>query len=223
MYNNKTNIILTISALLVLLLVTISATYAYFNSNVQDSNALNVGIEASSAPTFTAYTLDQITLDVKSNDLFTPSTTASKSDTGQVVASLASGKNGDQVFCTYNIELVWDSTDQYIAPVGTLDNTYKYEISLKGNQVVSGDTTGHSYTVTTLNETNLTNFVWEGAEGAVGRKTNVVTGAEIYSRSTTATTATWTFTLNFYTLPTDQSDLMGKNYSAHLGVTNVVC
>lgn len=223
MYYNKSNLILTAIALLTLLVVTVSATYAYFTSKAEINSTLKLNTITSSAATFTAYTLDQISLDVTADDMFTPSAIASKTDNGNVVAVLSSPMEGSTVHCTYDIELIWDTTDQYITPTATLSGDYQYEISLKGTQNVSGDTTGHTYTVSSLNETNLTSFTWSGTAGTIGRKAKVITGAEIYSKSTSATTATWTFTVNFYTLPTDQSDLAGKSYGAHLAVTNVVC
>lgn len=222
-YYNKTDIALTIVALLVLLIVTISASYAYFASGLDTGNGLVLNSTTSTAPTFMAYAADPISLMVEAADMATPSTTASKTDVGSIVATLASPDQGKTVSCTYDIELVWDTEDQYTIPTATLGGDYPYEISLSGTQVVQGDNSGHVYSKSTLNETNLTDFTWIGSAGSIGRNTKVITGAEIYSNSVQKTTITWNFSLNFYSLPTDQSDLAGKNYGAHLSVTNVLC
>ncbi|MBQ6841524.1 MAG: hypothetical protein IJO63_05365 [Bacilli bacterium] len=220
---SKTNIVVTGLALLMLLLVTVSATYAYFSGNQNLGNGLTVGAETDAPASFTAYTADQIALNVSAEDMAVASTTPAVTDNGKVIALLSSSSEDSVVHCTYDIELVWDSTTQYTVPSMTFNSDYKYELSLKGTQSVSGDTSGHTYTVTTLNETNLTDFTWSGSAGTVGRKAKVVTGAEIYSKSLTATTATWNFVLNFYSLPADQDDITGKSYNAHLTVSNVVC
>lgn len=221
--NNKSNIILTSVALIALLLVTISATYAYFSSKTDNNTSLNVGAEMIIGTAFTAYTLDQLELNVTTADMFEPSTSAAVTDTGKVVVTLSSPRENMEVSCSYDIELVWDTTDQYLTPTTTLQGNYLYELSLAGTQEVIGDTTGNTYSVSKLNETNLTSFTWAGTEGAIGRKAKVITDAQIHSKSTEVTSATWTFNLNFYSLPTDQSALGGKNYAAHLTVSDVIC
>ena len=223
MKNNKTNIFITGLALLMLLIVTISATYAYFDSKFASTNALNVSASTSDAATFTAYTVDQIEFTVTADDFFEPSPNPSKSDNGQVVAKLSSPVENKTVYCSYDIDLVWDTENQYTSPSMIFNNEYKYEISLLGNQSVTGDTTGYVYSNSNLTETNLTDFTWSGDIGSIGRSAKVVSGAKIYSKSMNPTTVTWNFTLNFYTLPEDQSAIMAKNYGAHLAVTNVVC
>ena len=221
MYKNKTNIVLTCISLAVLLVVTIIASYAYFTSTANITNNLKMNTTTMAAATFTAYAQDQIELNIGAEDMIEASSSPKKSDAGSIVAKLSSPEEGISVFCTYDIDLVWDTTDQYSAPTTTLSGNY--EISLLGSQTVSGDTTGHVYNVNRLTETNLTDFTWSGTVGAVGRKAKVISGAQIYSKSVAETTATWNFTLNFYSLSTDQSSIAGRNFGAHLAVTNVVC
>ncbi|MBE6155484.1 MAG: hypothetical protein E7164_01860 [Firmicutes bacterium] len=223
MKTERINIPLTAISLMSLLFITISASYAYFSSKAQGDITVNTNVTTVDAATFTAYTLDAIELNVTSEDMFSSSTTPAKSDNGTIVASLASPQENITVNCSYDIELIWDTTDQYTSPTTTLAAPYPYEISLLGTQSVSGDTTGHTYTVSSLTETNLTGFTWNGTIGEVGRSAKVISGAQIYSKSLNATTATWNFTLNFYSLPTDQTAITGKNYGAHLAVTNVIC
>lgn len=224
MNKNKIDFFITGASILLLLFVTISASYAYFSSRFNgDSISLNVTTNTSEAATFTAYAVDQIEFNVTAEELYTPSATPAKSDNGQVVVVLASPTEGKTVHCTYDILFTWDTTDQYTSPSTSLTGDTKFEISLLGHQEVTGDNTGHTYTKTSLAETNLSNFTWIRAAGEIGRYSRIVSGAEIYSNSTNQTKITWTFTLNFYSLSADQSGLMGKTYGAHLGVGNVVC
>jgi len=220
---NNTNLFITGCALIMLLLVTISASYAYFNSKFNNNGTLNINTTTSEAATFTAYTLDQIEFNVTEDDLKEPSLTAVKNDAGQVVAVLSSPVEGKTVHCTYDIEFIWDTENQYTVPSMIFNNEYKYEISLQGSQSVTGDTTGHNYNNNLLRETNLTDFTWTGTAGSIGRRSKIISGAEIYSKSASQTKATWSFTLKFYSISADQSNLMGKSYGAHLAVTNVVC
>lgn len=222
MKKDKINTYTSIFAILMLLIVTINATYAYFTSKIDYGNGLSFNITTEDTPTFTAYAADQLSLNVTAADMASSSTTASKTDTASIIATLASSSTST-VFCTYDIILVWDSANQYTTPTTTLTGDYKYEISMLGLQTITNDKTGHNYSVTTLNETNLTAFTWTGTAGTVGRSATIIKGAEIYSNSTTPTQAKWDFTINFYSLPTDQSALLGQNYGAHLAVTNVVC
>lgn len=223
MNNEKMNKYTSIFAIIMLLIVTINATYAYFTSKIEVGNGAHLNVTATAAPTFMAYASDQLALNVTASDMASASNTPSVTDSASIIATLSSSDNSTTVYCKYDIVLVWDTENQYTVPTSTLTNEYKYEISLLGNQTVTGDTTGHAYSVTKLNETNLTSFTWSGSAGVIGRNATVISGAQIYSNSTTPTQAKWDFTVNFYSLPTDQSALMGQNYGAHLAVTNVVC
>ena len=207
---------------IVIIVLTINAAYAYFTADVQIDNGALLNVTAPEAPTFVAYAVDKLELRVSAENLIEASTLPSASDVAELKATLSSA-DGQTVSCKYDIVMVWDSATQYVNPTTTLSGDYKYEISLKGLQTITNDTTGHSYGVTNLSETNLTAFTWSGNAGTIGRAATLIKGAEIYSNSTTPTEAKWQFTINFYTLPTDQSALLGQNYNAHLAVTNVVC
>ena len=100
---------------------------------------------------------------------------------------------------------------------------YPYELSISGTRTTTGDTTGISYTNKNVTETNLSNLTWTGNAGTVGRYSKIVSGAEIHSKSTTATVTTWTYTMNFYVLPTNQNALSGKEFGLNLIVDNVSC
>ena len=202
--------------------LTINAAYAYFTSQIEIDNGTIINVNAPVMPTFMAYASDKLELNVTSSDLLEANALPVVSDNASIIASLSSA-NGDTIHCKYDIIIAWDTTNQYTVPTTTLSGEYKYEISLQGKQTISNDTTGHTYSVTQLNETNLTALTWVGNAGTIGRKATLIQGAEIYSNSTTATQAKWDFTINFYSLPTDQSALLGKNYSAHITVTNVTC
>ena len=221
----KKNLVFMIVSAIVLLSVVISATYAFFVSGSIDTTN-NTTINASTPnkmATFMSYSTNPLDLSIEINDMMEASTTAAKSDEGNIYVTMSSPTNNDTVYCTYSIDFVWDSTDQYTSSSMILNGTYPYELSISGSQSIMGDSTGHVYDNKNLSETNLTALTWTGNAGTVGRSARLVENAVIYSNSTTATTALWNFNLRFYSLPVAQSGLFGKTLSAHLVVSDVIC
>jgi len=221
----KNNFIITILTIAMLLFITISATYAYFSSSQNMNNlVINASMQANKA-SFTSYVSDQIELNVSSEYFVDPSTMPSVSDNGIIYVEFVSNSNEGNMHCTYDINLVWDSEQQYTAPSFPLpyEGGYNFELSILGNRYTENDSTGVSYQNKDLNEINISNLSWIGEEGSIGRYAVIVDNAEIYSTGTTSTKTTWTFTVNFYTLPELQSGVMGKDFSAHLEVSDIVC
>ena len=220
----KKELIYTIIASCVLILLVSAVAYAYFGETINNENTVNLVITTPERlSSLTAYSTNPLSLNITADDLSEASTTAVKTDTGDIIVKLSAPANGQTVYCTYDIEFVWDTTDQYTTPSMTLNNDYKYEISLSGSQNIVGDLSGHQYTNVNFTERDLSSFSWTGTAGTIGRKATIVSGATIYSNSTTDTTSTWTFNLNFYSLPVHQSSVLGKNLSAHLTVANIIC
>lgn len=219
----KKNIILLILTIAFLVTLVVSATYAYFAGSSSQSNATfntalpNKGI-------FTSYSTDPLAFSLDAQDFDSASTTAKKTDNGNIIVDFISN-NSNELHCTYDIRLVWDSTDQYISPSMTLpSNGYNYELSILGSRANSDSTSGHSYENKNLSEINLTNLNWEGTAGTIGRYATLVSGAEIYNKSITISSrTTWTFTMKFYVLPSDQDIFENKNFAMHLQVANIVC
>ena len=220
----KKNVIVNISILLIFMLfLVISASYAYFTSNINTTNITKVNTNLASADaTFMAYSTDPLSISAELSDFMTASASPVETDNGVIVVKLSSSTAGQVAHCTYDVRFVWDSTTQYTTASQTLSSG-TYELSILGSRTTTGDTSGHSYASKNLSETNLTNLTWNGTAGTAGRYATLVSGAEIYSNATTDTTTTWTFTINLYSLSGNQSSIINKNYQAHLAVTNIVC
>lgn len=214
-----------IGTILFFMFLIASATYAYFATNIQIANLSVEALFDSTKPSFTAYVEKDLNLQVYATDMLEHSSTSVKSADGVIkVDALASKENADMV-CTYDIELVWTS-DEYVPstvlPVQDAEsNSFPYELSLKASRQITGDDE-YSYANKDLTEINLDNinFTTVGDE----KRAKVISGAEIHNKSAaTSTSTTWTFTLSFYSLPVTQDTLLGKTFSGHLMVTNVVC
>lgn len=214
----KSNLVYGIIAIIVLISLVFSATFAYYTTTKSAGGKVNLNVTTPNASaSFVSYSSDPLALNVTLDKMIQASTTASVVDNGVLVVEMASA-NTTEMYCTYDIDFVWDSQDKYTSPTTTLSGSYPFELSIQGSQVVTGDSNvNHTYNNKNLAETNLSTFT------LTNNKAKLVSGATIYSSSTTATTATWTFTMKFYTLPTSQSALAGKTYLAHLTTSNVVC
>lgn len=203
----------------------VSSSYAYFTAitDLGNANALNFSTITPSAPTFSSYSSKNLTLNVNAGDMLEASTTPVKSSEGELIVTLAAPNAGSTVHCTYDVVL---ETSSKYKPSNTLPLTgytgYNYEISLKGERATTGDTSGHTYVSKALSETSFGNYTLNANE-TNAKTTTIISGAEIYSKSTTATKTTWTFTMNFYSLPVSQNSIFGQNISAKVYVANVVC
>ena len=221
----KKKIGLLISTVMLMLVLVFTATFAYFGMGTMNlTNIANLNVVTpTSMAAFTSYSNNSLSLSVELEDLMTVSPTP-VSDTGDLIVKLSAPSANTQMFCTYDIRYIWDTTDQYTSPTMTLNSTYPNELSIAGSVVATGDSySGYTYTSKNLVEKDLSQFSWTGNAGTIGRYTTLVSGAKIYSNTTTGTTATWTFTLNFYTLPSNQASLGGKNMAGHLQAANIVC
>lgn len=220
---NKSKIVLLVVTILVFLGMVSMATYSFFATGRSESN-LEYNVSLPNKGIFTSYSTDPLAFSLDAPDFATASTTAKKTDTGNIIVKYISNAN-DVMHCTYDIRLVWDSVDQYTSPSTTLPHdNYSYELSILGSRTTTDATSGHSYTNISLSETNLTNLSWNGTAGSVGRYATLINGAEIYNKSaSTYSTTTWTFTMKFYSLPVDQELFENKNYNLHLQVANIVC
>ena len=209
-----------------MLIIVGSATYSYFAiNNINIVNVANVNLEVINARSvFTSYSTDNLSLNVGLNNMITASSTASVIDTGDLIVHFSAPSDGQQMECSYDIIFVWDSTDQYTTASGTLASPYLYELSLTGTASAVGDSySGYNYPAKGFTERNLTSFSWTGAAGTIGRQSTIVGNAKIYSNTVAGTTVTWTFNMNFYTRPEDQSAIAGKTYLAHLTTDNIDC
>ncbi len=222
----KKSMILNVITIIVVFVLITSATYAFFtvgNLNVTNVANLNTGIPESRA-TFTAYSNDQINLSVGLVNMVVASSTPVANSTGNLIVNFKSPIAGQALECTYDIQFIWDSTDQYISPSMSLTANYPYELSIAATASASGDTySSYDYTSKNVTERDLSTLSWTGTQGTIGRKATVVSEANIYSNTVAGTTVTWNFIVNFYTTPGNQNSLLGKSLLAHLSAANINC
>ena len=206
------------------LTLVITASYAYFASRVDTEGG---SIEASilttdDKPAFKANVGNTLSLNINIEEMSVASTTPLQNNTSTIDVTLSGGSPEGNVSCTYDIYFVRDS-DKYTKttslPATDDDmNSYPFELSLKGTSAVDGKASVFSE-AQNLQETNLDDLVYEE-----GNRAKVVSGAKIISASKKdPTKVIWTFTMNFYVLPTRQNALIDKNYKGHFVVSNVIC
>ena len=222
----KPNYSLMIVTIIIMLVIVVAATYAYFATSMSLTNnvALNITVPNASRATFTSYSTNPLQLNVVLANMINPSAIAVVTDTGDLIVKYSSPVANDDYECTYDIQYVWDSTDQYITPSMTLTPTYPYEISLAATANATGDSfSSYDYSSKNLMEKDLSQFLWNGSAGTVGRYSTIISDAKIYTNTVAGTTVTWTFNLNFYSLPSVQTDFSGKSLSAHIVTGNIRC
>lgn len=208
------------------LTLVITASYAYFASRVDTEGG---SIEASilttdDKPAFKANVGDTLSLNINIEEMSTASTDPLQTNTSTIGVTLSGGTPEGNVSCTYDIYFVWDS-EKYTKTTPTLPvtddemNSYPFELSLKGTSAVDGQASVFSE-AQDLSEINLDDLVYEEEEN----RAKVVSGAKIISASKDEPTKViWTFTMNFYVLPTRQNALIDKSYKGHFVVSNVIC
>lgn len=223
MKNKKTILIITITFFIFLIA---SATYAFFRAQIDVETNLNFAASFDGlSPSFTAYVEKDMNLEIYSSDMLKNTVVASKTNDGTVIVELTSAKDGTDAVCSYNIEYVWDSADEYVPstslPVSSDEGTsFPYELSIKGTRLTQNDDE-YTYQNKDLGETNLDKLSWQEVDG---KRAVIVENAEIHSKSSTVASKTiWTFTMSFYSLPVNQNVLLGKNFKGHLVITNISC
>ena len=221
-----------IMGILVISLAVAMSGYAYFSAKINIGSNINTNITTSSVkPVFTANPGNELNLNINIETLTTANIGNVVNNTANINVTLDGKGNSGTISCTYDIVFVWDG-DEYKATTelpAKNDNQeaieevsdqvetpqednkeYKFELSLQGSN-------GESQPK--LAETNLDALSWNGGDK---KRATVVKGATITTNGSSAT-SNWTFTLSFYTLPTEQNMLLKKEYKGHLEVTNVVC
>ena len=220
----KSSYTLIIATIAIMLILVVSATYAYFTTSISITNNLAFNIEVPNArATFTSYSTNPLSLSVGLANVLIVSSSASVTDTGNLIIKL-SAPSGTQVHCKYDIKYVWDSTNQYSTPTMTLNTEHPFEMSLTATATATGDTfSSYSYSSKNLVEKDLSQFSWSGSAGSAGRNSTIIADADVYANNTTGTTVVWTFNYNFYTLPSNQSTFAGKQLLAHIETSNIRC
>ena len=204
MENKKTKII-SIVAVVALLLVVITATYAYFNAQVGDPAAADIKINANTVDTFTFTTGNQITLNLDQE-------------------SFASGK-GNIIGSTYASALLTannktnTATEHYYLYLNISNNTFTYSINTNTPEIIMTikDSSGTEVTdISTLNHVIVT-----GANGTqvsgydITNKNGLIT---LFNNREITTTSSkeekWNITITFVNYDASQNANAGKCLSA---------
>lgn len=197
---NKSSITLSIVAVVALLTAVFGATFAYFRA---DTNLNNLEFNVALPSNNSTFSCNGTTVSLA----VTPESMAegvkgnlAGSQNGTLTVSYLSGTpSTNTISCTYDIAYKWKSTSsEYMAPGSGKEFTW----------AVSG--------ATTVSETQ---FVSKSSN-----EVNVKTGESISNASTTvATTKTYTITVKYYNLETDQSTQAGRSYIVDFYCKNIVC
>jgi len=210
---DRKNLMLTILGVVTLLTFVIGAAFAYFqtSANLDD----NVVVNAQLNPNNSSFTVEsaELAINVAPSLMIETqaSTTAKATNTANLVVTYNSG--GPELTCTYDIVFYWDSqyTKSTNLPLTTDKGTWNYEMSLKSTAVAADSSSASSLTETNMDWTN----------GTV-----LHSGETIYSNGNNAVNS-YSYTLSFYNLDTDQSSLIKNNeatsYGSHLAVENINC
>ena len=203
---NKSNIkLLSIVASILILIVVIGASFAYFGTYKENVNkySINITIDEFAKATFVTKAAN-INLSVSKKDMvaYEAGTKASENNVNLNVV-LISGNPNVKVTCTYDIYYEYDDGASIygVSPTTVTDSSLK-ELTLKVN--------GNSGTNNYAEEKN---FNYDSNWTINPYKRLIVKGASITDATKDGTTDTWNFNMSFYNLDADQNHLAGKTFS----------
>ena len=222
--NNKTKIVAVISSLILLLLV-IGASFAYFGSfetNLNNNVAVNI-ITASpgnatfiSNATFLDLNVSASKMDLMNSDDNTPALT----NEANLIISLTSGSDSLKTTCTYDIIYEYDYNSKVYGAgeeVVTSGATKEITLEVKGN----GGTNNYS------EEKNFNyDSLWTAKDDTnkKGPKKVLVSSVTIENSSAnTPTVQNFTFTGRYYNLSLNQKQLINKSFTGKIYAESKGC
>ena len=211
MKNNNIKM-LGVFATVLLLVIVITASFAYFGSfNVSLNNnvAVNVNSVSPGDATFTS-NATQLNLQVPAANMsqtVADNSTATASNTATLTVNLTGAANL-LTTCTYDIVYEYDSTSNVYGKSPTTKNSNK-EITLQVSNVNG-----------TNNFANEKNFDYDSSWS--GLKRTLVSGATIESNGS-LTTQNISITGKYYNLTIPQTSIEGKTFTGKIYVTNHKC
>ena len=222
--NNKTKIVAVISSLILLLLV-IGASFAYFGSfetNLNNNVAVNI-ITASpgnatfiSNATFLDLNVSASKMDLMNSDDNTPALT----NEANLIISLTSGSDSLKTTCTYDIIYEYDYNSKVYGAgeeVVTSGATKEITLEVKGN----GGTNNYS------EEKNFNyDSLWTAKDDTnkKGPKKVLVSSVTIENSSAnTPTVQNFTFTGRYYNLSLNQRQLINKSFTGKIYAESKGC
>ena len=204
MENKKTKII-SIVAIVALLLVVITATYAYFNVQVGDPAAADIKINANTVDTFTFSTGSQISLSLDQDNFVS----GKGNQTGSTYASATLTANNKTN----------TATEHYYLYLNIESNTFTYSINESTPEIIMTvtDSTGTEITDISI----LNHVIVTGANGIqvsgydITNKNGLIT---LFNNREITTTSSkeekWNITITFVNYDASQNGNAGKSMSA---------
>ena len=203
---NKSNIkLLSIVASVMLLIIVVGASFAYFGTYKEniDKYKINITIDEFAKATFVTKDAN-LNLSVSKKDMvaYEAGTKASENSANLNVV-LTSGNPNVKVTCTYDIYYEYDANSSIygVSPTPVTDSSLK-ELTLKA----VGSTGTNNYA-------DENNFNYDTNWTQNPYKRLIVKGASITDATKNGTTDTWKFNMAFYNLDADQNKLAGKTFS----------
>ena len=203
---NKSNIkLLSIVASVMLLIIVVGASFAYFGTYKEniDKYKINITIDEFAKATFVTKDAN-LNLSVSKKDMvaYEAGTKASENSANLNVV-LTSGNPNVKVTCTYDIYYEYDTNSSIygVSPTPVTDSSLK-ELTLKA--VGSTGTNNYADEKNFNYDTNWTQNPY---------KRLIVKGASITDATKNGTTDTWNFNMAFYNLDADQNKLAGKTFA----------
>ena len=203
---NKSNIkLLSIVASVMLLIIVVGASFAYFGTYKEniDKYKINITIDQFAKATFVTKDAN-LNLSVSKKDMVAYETgTKAAENSANLNVVLTSGNPNVKVTCTYDIYYEYDTNSSIygVSPTPVTDSSLK-ELTLKA----VGSTGTNNYA-------NEKNFNYDTSWTTNPYKRLIVKGASITDATKNGTTDTWKFNMAFYNLDADQNKLAGKTFA----------
>ena len=218
--NNKVKI-MGVFASVLLLVIVITASFAYFGSfnvNLNNNVAVNVNSVSPGDATFTS-NATQLNLQVPAVNMSQTqanNTVAALENTATISVSLTSGNEEVETTCTFDIYYEYTGSNFYGVSPNTKTSGVAKEITMTVN-APSG----------TSNFSTETNFDYNTSNGWITenskRKVKLVENASISNSGTTATVQEYTFTGKYYNLDISQEQLANKSFTGIIYVSKKEC
>ena len=203
---NKSNIkLLSIVASVMLLIIVVGASFAYFGTYKEDIDKYKINITIDQFAKATFVTKDaNLNLSVSKKDMVAyEAGTKAAENSANLNVVLTSGNPNVKVTCTYDIYYEYDANSSIygVSPTPVTDSSLK-ELTLKA----VGSTGTNNYA-------EEKNFNYDTSWTQNPYKRLIVKGASITDATKNGTTDTWNFNMAFYNLDADQNKLAGKTFA----------
>ena len=203
---NKSNIkLLSIVASVMLLIIVVGASFAYFGTYKEDIDKYKINITIDEFAKATFVTKDaNLNLSVSKKDMVAyEAGTKAVENSANLNVVLTSGNPNVKVTCTYDIYYEYDNNSSIygVSPTPVTDSSLK-ELTLKA--IGSSGTNNYADEKNFNYDTNWTTEPY---------KRLIVKGASITDATKDGTTDTWNFNMAFYNLDADQNKLAGKTFA----------